>query len=136
MTHEELILSPEYIIAKIQIDLYNQVKQYMVENHINQTQLAEKLGVSKGYISQVLNGDYDHRISKMVNLALAVGSVPNINFSTAESYKLKEALSREDVSTQEIDVCREFLHKKGYITCQLNLDLLKKGENNSDNIAA
>lgn len=41
----------------------------------HKSQLAEYLGVSKGYLSQLLNGDYDHRMSKFFELALAFGMV-------------------------------------------------------------
>lgn len=39
----------------------------------HKSQLAEYLGVSKGYVSQLLNGDYDHCMSKFFELALAFG---------------------------------------------------------------
>ena len=63
MTREELIQSKEYWMAKLQIDLFNEVESYMKKNGLNRVQFAEKLGVSKGYISQILNGDADHRLS-------------------------------------------------------------------------
>lgn len=81
MKREDLLKSKEYWLSKIQIDLFNQVENYLVNNHLNRTQLAEKLGVSKGYISQVLNGDADHRLSKLVELSLAVGVAPQITFT-------------------------------------------------------
>ena len=56
----------------------------MKENGINRTQLAEKLGVTKGYVTQVLNGDFDHKISKLVELSLAIGLVPNLTFKPLE----------------------------------------------------
>lgn len=68
MTREELIQSKEYWMAKLQIDLFNEVESYMKKNGLNRVQFAEKLGVSKGYISQILNGDADHRLSKFVEL--------------------------------------------------------------------
>jgi len=84
MKREELINSPEYWLAKIQIDLFNRVDKYMKENKLNRTNLAEKLGVTKGYISQILNGDADHRLSKIVELSLAIGLVPHIQFERIE----------------------------------------------------
>ena len=84
MTRDELISSREYWIAKIQLDLFNQLKTHMNANNLSQNQLAEKLGVTKGYISQVLNGDFDHRISKLVDLALAIGYVPVITYEKPE----------------------------------------------------
>ena len=87
MEKVELQNSPEYWIAKIQIELFNQVETYMKKNNLNRTQLAQQLGVSKGYITQVLNGDYDHRISKLVELALAVGVIPDVRFKKISENK-------------------------------------------------
>ena len=47
----------------------------MAETGRHKSQLAEYLGVSKGYVSQLLNGDYDHCMSKFFELALAFGMV-------------------------------------------------------------
>ncbi|AUD01363.1 helix-turn-helix domain-containing protein [Spirosoma pollinicola] len=86
MTRDELLHSREYWIAKIQLDLFSQLDKYMSENDISRTQLAEKLGVTKGYVSQILNGDFDHKISKLVDLALAMGKVPQINYMDVQEY--------------------------------------------------
>lgn len=85
MRREELLKSKEYWLTKIQIDLFNEVEKYIKENNMNRTQLAEKLGVSKGNISQVLNGDADHRLSKLVELSLAMGVVPHLSFQSLNS---------------------------------------------------
>lgn len=80
ITYNELLSTPEYWITRIQLDLYALMEQYMENNNLSRTELARKLGVSKGYISQVLNGDFDHRISKLVELSMAVGMVPQITY--------------------------------------------------------
>lgn len=84
MTRTELLSSEGYWIATIQLDLFNQLETYMKNNNINRTQLAEKLGVTKGYISQILNGDFDHKISKLVELSLAMGLVPTISYKPVQ----------------------------------------------------
>lgn len=84
MTREEILNSPEYWAAQIQIALYNRAEEYMRENNLSRSGLAEHLGVSKGYVSQILNGDYDHKLSKLVELALAFGVVPKIDFIPIE----------------------------------------------------
>lgn len=86
MTREELLKSREYWITKIQLDLFELIENYRKENHLTKTQLAEKLGVTKGYISQILNGDFDHKISKLVDLALAFGKVPVVKYENIEQY--------------------------------------------------
>ncbi len=84
MTRTELLSSQGYWIAKIQLDLFNQIENYMTEHQLSRTQLAEKLGVTKGYVSQILNGDFDHKISKLVELSLTIGLVPAISYTSIE----------------------------------------------------
>ena len=62
----------------------------MMKHHKNRKQLAEHLGVSKGYVTQLLNGDYDHRMSKFIELSLSFGYVPKIDFIPIEEYIAKE----------------------------------------------
>ena len=48
--------------------------------------------MSKGYISQVLNGDYDHRMSKFIKLSLSFGYVPYITFKPLNAVLLEDAM--------------------------------------------
>jgi len=84
MTREDLIKNPGYWTAKAQFDLHDCAENYMRAHNMNRTQLAEYLGVSKGYVSQLLNGDYDHKLSKLVELSIAFGVVPKIEFQSIE----------------------------------------------------
>ena len=81
MTREELLKCPEYWVAQIQCELYRRIENYMREHHMNKAQLAEHLGWSRGYVTQLLNGDFDHKISKLAELSLAMGLAPQINFT-------------------------------------------------------
>ncbi len=83
-TREQLLRSKGYWVANLQLDLYKQVEEFLKQENNNRTKLAEKLGVTKGYISQVLNGDFDHRISKLVELSMAIGKVPKIEYEDIE----------------------------------------------------
>ncbi|MDE6537285.1 MAG: helix-turn-helix transcriptional regulator [Muribaculaceae bacterium] len=76
--------SPAYWTQLIQLMLYNQIDQYIKKNGLTKKEFAEKLGVSKGYVSQILNGDFDHRLSKLTELALACGFVPKLDFVPIE----------------------------------------------------
>lgn len=73
----------------------------------NKSQLAEYLGVSKGYVSQLLNGDYDHRLSKFFELALAFGVVPQIDFIPIEDY-VKEDMQRSQFKNVSIEKEKEY----------------------------
>ncbi len=90
MKREDILKSPAYWTANIQIELFRCAIQYMKEKGINRKQLADQLGVSRSYVTQVLNGDFDHRLSKLVSLALEFGYVPKIDFIKIENYIQKE----------------------------------------------
>ena len=57
---------------------------------MNKTQLAEYLGCTKGYVTQLLNGDFDHKLSKFVELSLAINKIPEISFSDVDEYILSD----------------------------------------------
>ena len=97
MKKRDLYSDKAYWLAKTQIELYGQLDAYMKSHNMNRTQLAEKLGVSKGYISQVLNGDFDHRISKLFEMALAIGVVPKIEFTD-----LEELIEQEEEGVKSV----------------------------------
>lgn len=92
-TRKELLQSKGYWIAKLQIELFRMIDSYMISKHMNKTQLAEHLGCTKGYVSQLLNGDFDHKMSKFVELSLAVGKIPEITFHDIDQYIESEQIT-------------------------------------------
>ena len=72
------------------MELYRQITAFMESRHMNKTQLAEHLGCSKGYVTQLLNGDFDHKLSKFVELSLAINKIPEITFSDVDDYILSD----------------------------------------------
>lgn len=91
MTRKDLISSPEYWTTNAQIDLFNCASKFMEEHGFNRKQLAEYLGVSKSYITQLLNGDFDHRLSKFTELAISFGYIPKIEFMEMSAYLDQDA---------------------------------------------
>lgn len=79
-SNRELIQSTEYWLEMIQNEIFRQVKKYMLENNLNQSQLAKELNVSKSYISQILNGNFNFTLKKLIELSLAIGVSPDIQF--------------------------------------------------------
>lgn len=84
ISREELVRSKEYWLVKMQAALYEQVELYLQQNNMSKTEFASKLGVSKGYVSQLLNGDFDHKLSKLVELSLAIGKAPVLQWYDIE----------------------------------------------------
>ena len=109
MTREELFKSPSYWTAGLQMELYRQITAFMENRHMNKTQLAEYLGCTKGYVTQLLNGDFDHKLSKFVELSLAINKIPEISFSDVDEYIFsdeKEYILQVN-STDEADATSE-----------------------------
>lgn len=90
MKREELLKSKEYWVEHFQLYFFHLIESYRIEKGYTKTQLAEHLGVTKGYISQVLNGDYDHKISKLIEFCLAFDKVPIIQYIDINEYIKKE----------------------------------------------
>jgi transcriptional regulator with XRE-family HTH domain len=109
MERKELIQSKEYWLAKLQIDLFNEVEAYMKANNLNRTQFAEKLGVSKSYVSQILNGEADHRLSKFVELALSIDLCPIISFEKVEDMLHRDYLGLHDITEYDIERSKTIL---------------------------
>jgi len=74
----DLLVSPEFWEENIKTEIFNVVQDFLTDNSLTRKDFADKVGVSKGYISQVLNGDSDHRLSKLVALALNAKKAPYI----------------------------------------------------------
>lgn len=92
MKREDLLKSKEYWITKIQLDLFEMIENYLKVNNLSKKQLADKLGVSKSYITQILNGNFDHKISKLVELSLAFEKVPLLEYKNISNYIMNETL--------------------------------------------
>lgn len=101
MKRSELLKSEGYWIAKFQTDLYRELVAFMERTHRNSSQLAKYLGCSKGYVSQLLNGNFDHKISKLVELSLAIGKAPVLEYKDISEYVLEndESFSAVTISS-------------------------------------
>lgn len=99
MKRDKLLKSKGYNLAKIQNELFRQLNEYIKSKGITRTQFANELGVSKGYVSQILNGEFDFKLSKLIELSLAIGKIPEITFKSIEELKQKE--KKAEVSIKE-----------------------------------
>ena len=86
MRREELLKSSNYWLAYIQNGLFNIINDYKIKNKLKDKDLAQKLGVTKGYISQIMNGDFDHKMSKLVELSLLCNKIPEITYLDLDKY--------------------------------------------------
>lgn len=101
ITREELIQSKEYWVTTIQLRLFAEVEAFMKSHQMNRTQFAEYLGCTKGYVTQLLSGDYDNKISKLVELSLAIGRVPKLEFVDTDSFIARDKAIYSGVSASD-----------------------------------
>jgi len=104
MSRKELLKNKGYWIAKIQMDLYDQLNDYMKKYNLNRSQFAKKLGVTKGYVSQIFNGNFNYSISKLVELSLAINKVPKLEFIELEDYIEEENTFESSFTEIDIDI--------------------------------
>jgi len=98
INREELIRSKEYWLEKIQNALFIELEDYIENNDLNKTKFAEKLGVSKSYLSQVLNGNFDHKLSKLIELSLAIDKIPMVRFENIENCLVLDEANKLDIA--------------------------------------
>lgn len=123
MKRDKIIKSKGYNITKIQNELFRQLTNYLEENNLTRTQFAKELGVSKGYVSQILNGDFDYKLSKLVELSLAIGKVPDIKFTSFSDLDTKMIKDVKVVYLGE----KRFNNRPATVTMEsLNFDENKK----------
>jgi predicted XRE-type DNA-binding protein len=77
---EELLKRPNYLLTKYQNEIYRQLVEYIQSNNLTQKDVAERLGVSSAYVSQVLNGNFNFTLKKLIEIGLMVGKIPAIEF--------------------------------------------------------
>ena len=77
---EELLKRPNYLLTKYQNEIYRQLVDYIQTNNLTQKEVAESLGVSSAYVSQVLNGNFNFTLKKLIEIGLMIGKIPALEF--------------------------------------------------------
>ena len=55
-----------------------------------QKDVAERLGVSSAYVSQVLNGNFNFTLKKLIEIGVMIGKVPALEFVDAIEFWKRE----------------------------------------------
>jgi len=72
--------TPEYLAELKKLEICDQIILLMRILKINQTELAQRMQVSDGYISQILNANANLSILSMAKIAKALGCDLTIQF--------------------------------------------------------
>jgi len=116
----------EFEIENISFDIAAQIYDRIKELKITQTELSKNLGVSKSYISQVLNGNSNLTIKSFVKIANAIDLKPVVKM-----------INKSDIKICKIDEVPTFL-KPDLFDSDSDFDSLKifdQGSNYGDSIS-
>jgi predicted XRE-type DNA-binding protein len=91
-TRSDLIKSEHYWTEVIQLKLYNDIIEFIEKSGISNKEIAKKLGVSKGRVSQILSGEnLNFRIDSLVKICLAINKVPNFHLEDVDAFLNRDA---------------------------------------------
>jgi transcriptional regulator with XRE-family HTH domain len=102
---------PDYMQADLAEDIGDQINALMARNGMTQAQLAERIGSSDAYVSQLLGGASNFQLKTLIKLALALDAHVHVNFdrevelaeAAAERYRRWEAQDEgADVSLGDV----------------------------------
>lgn len=111
LKREELVSKPEYWLETIQNEIFRQVTAYLKDNNMTQNQLAAQLGVTKGYVSQIMKGEFNYTLKKLIELSLAVGKAPVISFMPLAEIVAAEKEKVSSVETIPLNIVAEPVQK-------------------------
>src|SRR5689334_14353102 len=86
ISKHKLFKHPDYLLSKYQAEVYRQLQQYMDDHGFTQKEVAKHLGVSGSYVNQVLKGNFNFTLKKLIELSLMMGKVPTFEFLDMDDY--------------------------------------------------
>lgn len=93
LSKDELLRYPNYLLTKYQLEIYRQVVKYMAEKNLSKGDLAKQMNVSSPYISQILNGNFNYTLKKLIEIGLQIGQVPVLSFIPIKQYEFESTTS-------------------------------------------
>ena len=112
----QLQTDPTFVAEQLILDIMVQIGTVMEEEGITQKELADALDVSASAMSQLLSGDQNVSIKRLVKVALALGmqwEVPNLVPLEANNIERVETKTRINVAELEVDQSKKEFPNKG-----------------------
>ena len=76
---------PEYELEGVILEITEQIARELAKQKVTRAELAKRLGVSKPYVSKVLNGMPNLTLAKMVQISRALGCKFKVEISPKQS---------------------------------------------------
>ena len=82
---QEYANDPEFIAEGLSIKVIEEVLEYLEQRGLNQSWLAEEMGVSRAFISRMLNAPPNLTLLTIARIAVALGTTPDVRLNVADS---------------------------------------------------
>ncbi len=104
---EDLIKTKEFWMEKVQNHLFASLQAYMEKNNLDKAQIAKQIGVELSYISNILNGNFDGKLSRLIELALSINRAPVVNLEDLNVYIQKDKLGLQLLNNTYITLVQQ-----------------------------
>lgn len=81
MNRKELLRSTKCILQGIQLSLHDIVQREKEMRLLTDLQLAKQLNISQQRLKQIHNGEFNGKLSQLIEIALKLGYTPEIKFN-------------------------------------------------------
>lgn len=81
----EILQSPDYNIARLQIQISEIAKEFMESQNMSKTELADYLNCPDSTVKQILSGDFNGTIDELYNIMASLGKMMIIRFVDASN---------------------------------------------------
>jgi transcriptional regulator with XRE-family HTH domain len=94
---EEIQDSFDFRLENILFEIGEKVSLYMKEQNLNRVQLAERLGVSRSYVTQILNSNPNLTVKTLLKLSDVLNQELDIVFKSKQGFQQKAPVPNSHV---------------------------------------
>lgn len=100
--NDKLINNWEFSLKLFKMELTEKILSEMEKRNLNRSDLANVLGTSRAYISQLINGKNNLRLNTLFKLCFDLGIVPQISLNSREDLNFEK--SQEYKKTKDLKI--------------------------------
>ena len=76
---------PVFVAEQLIIEINEEICRQMAQENVNRAELARRLGVTRQFITKLLNGNPNLTVLTLVKIAVALGARVKMNFISGET---------------------------------------------------
>ena len=106
---------PEFILESVLFDITEKISLEMKKSGISKTELAQRLGKSKAFVTRILKGNHNMTLKTLLSISMAMNLKLNVDLKSTESIHsysqgFKDQAFENCVLNESLDLTREDNH--------------------------